>query len=465
MAKKPRVSQQVALDTDSNSSTLDLYADVIDDLEKSTGLASQDNVNRIRISTGLGAMDIILGGGLCAGGWYTFFGGEQSSKSTLASTQLVAAAMNPGVPVRAYWDYEGSFSPDYIHNISKAMGFKGRLDDLFGLLDSKTGKYAKTPLIRLYQDTVGERFFDYLAKLERLLPDKLYKNGQWWLVYDVTKNNTHLKSKADANLLRRTNKYWIPTDNGDPQALLVCDSLPAMLPARLDEDDAGAGMAAQARMFSEQLKRVKGRMAPKRIIVMAINQLRLRPATMFGNPEYEPCGEAPKFFSDVRIRMASRSIPGGKGQIEEEPGINGGTDTYRYVHVRAHKNKLSVPGREGWLRIWVSNADGEACGYDPVYDSFWVLKETGLVSGTKNRISIAAFGLEKAKPMSWMQFKTLIIGSKQQMTSVFKSIGYTGKPFMLRSKIMAMVKSGKAEELFIEYRKAGGPKDGDNDDA
>src|SRR5690606_20896194 len=85
-------------------------------------------------------------------------------------------------------------------------------------------------------------------------------------------------------------------DRGGLQALLSLDSYPAMLTEKQDTDDPSAAMAIQARMFSEQLRRVKGRMRSKRIAVLGVNQLRQKPAVMFGSPDYEPGGEALKFF-------------------------------------------------------------------------------------------------------------------------------------------------------------------------
>lgn len=360
-----------------------------------------------------------------------------------------------------------SFSPDYMLAIAKAQGFKGDLQDLFGIQDPKTGNYIKKPLIRRYQENVAERFFDLVAKLERSLPDKVYRNEKWWLVYENTKENiSKFKSRSDNSLFKKTGKLWVETDNGNPQAMIVVDSYPAMLPERMDEDDAKGGMAAQARMFSEQLKRVKGKMPSKRIVVMGVNQLRKAPMVAYGNPEYEPGGESLKFYSDVRIRMASRSVQGGSGQFEEEPSVevSGGKDQYRYIHMRAHKNKLSVPNLEGWARIWVRDANGQARGYDPVYDTFSFLKQLKWISGTKNRLNITVPGLDLGKGLTWAQFKTLCVGDKKMITDVFKDAKIKSKPFRLREKLFKLIQNGKATERYFEAMAAGKDKDEEADD-
>ena len=458
-------AEGIALRAHNASEDMDAMLDAI---EKDVGIVAVTAGSRNTTSTGLLSLDLMLCGGLVSGGWYTFFGGEQSSKSTLAMTQIARAAMQGKIPILLYFDFEGSLSEslDYMLSIAKAQGFKGNLQDLFGIQDPKTGKYIRKPLIRRYQESVAERFFDLVAKLERSLPDKLYRNEKWWFVYEHTKVNiSKYSAKADKQLYKQTGKLWVETDNGHPQAMIVVDSYPAMLPERLDEDDVGAGMAAQARMFSDNIKRVKGKMSSKRIIIMGVNQLRKAPMVKYGSPEYEPGGEAVKFFSDVRIRMASRSVLGGTGQLEEEPSVekSGGKDVYRYVNMRAAKNKLSVPNLEGWARIWVRDAKGKGRGYDPVFDTFTFLKELKLISGTKKNLSIKLKEFEGSKGLTWAQFKMLCIGEKQMVLQVFKEAKIKGKPFKLRERLFKMVASGKATEQYFAALAAGGGKDKDEE--
>lgn len=824
-----------------------------------------------------------------------------------------------------------SFQAEYFLAIARHVGaIPAKMPDgeahqrIFGL-QNNDGKWVVPPRIRYYPMSIGEKFFDYVARLMRQLPDKLSKEGKWWLVYDP-ENKLHkdyIKTKKpeyNEKYYKRTGKWWVETEHGLPQALIITDSYPAMNPEKMDVDDPSAAMAMQARMFSDNIKRIKGKMSAKRITVLGINQLRLRPGVSFGNPEYEPCGEAlkfncfsadtmlqtskgllyadelyyetrepksklpkiqgvkglekppiydfmgnselievttrggfklkgkpghrvralkkgsftpawtslndihiqasssyyiplqiganvfnkeetiidysgkklvglgdsatngmsvtlpssssvelayllgyfvaeghskdnylvlvnkdkelidhvaycyakvfdldedevfkrvitkgdvyefrvydcasaqlltyvglaqvashekqvpwiirrgtkeeqiaflsalfegdgssqkrevsyfslsdkllfevqqmllnfgiyakrsapklvwrttddssvagalnltgpnaekfisdigfvfsrkqdkvlldkehscnnlfdvlPKFLSwyhrgkfkdyieylkgsnkhfrlenfeddwyedavayaeslptlgkvkmlaclkdlkkfinytrkhnliwleveeikfnfekaptfdanmpdthtiitngfvshnsDVRIRMASRSVQGGSGQYEEEPSINGGVDQYRYIHMRAHKNKLSVPNLEGWARIWVKDSDGVAHGFDPVYDAFFFMKELGLISGTKNKLKISLKKFEGHKPISWLNFKKLILGSKKVITETLESIGLSGY-INLRQELFDLFKDGKAMEIFFE-RKKSNLKDVEEDD-
>ena len=820
--------------------------DQLDAIEKDYTLSgSSMNPNEVRQSTGLLVLDLILGKGLIPG-WYTFFGPEQSCKSTGAST-LLGAALTSEVPIISIFDFEGSVNQDYLSNIIRTQGFGMDIKHVFGLRDNN-GAWLIKPRVRYYAEGVAEKFFDYLSSLERKLPDKVCINDQWYLVYENTKaNQKMLSGHYDTKYLAKTGKLRVPAKDGTLQALIIVDSYPAMLPERLDVDDPGSGMAAQARMFSEQLRRVKGKMRAKRIAVVGVNQLRKAPGVMYGcyhgsvrvtmadgskptiqevvenkltgpvlafdpststfvpkpitgwfnngpakkwlkityetcrnnggankasivvtpehlmwseefktlraaskfkegdtfsapspytlsyhaeqlylgmmlgdgwfsvkgdflklnfthkaehqwltawkrsilnfggcdpklltqempyvynpklaklareqkagcegrekrlsrefcealdlpavavwymddggkggnilkmqsyplqdvrllcdvlnkkfktnctvatwtdnscvsdvghgirfdtrmynlmapyvhsnfrqevvdrvtincnasgivkpetirkyipkgirhfgefkawgacgkiqsvpvkilkveeiskgkygrraqidkfitsdsryeievkdlglfvadgvvgknSPEYEPGGEALKFFSDVRLRVFPRalsSVPGakGKGQIEEEPSIaeSGGKDTYRYIHVRAHKNKLSVPNLEGWLRLWITDGDGEARGFDPVWDTYQYLASTGQVSGKRSALKLNLNGKESPKKaLSWLEFKALIIGTRSQKLEVFKKAWPGVKPFDLRAHCKRQLHEKNGLELYFNHSK------------
>lgn len=432
--------------------------DEIDEIEKSYALTGASlGSDEDRQHTGLLELDLILGKGIKAG-WYTFFGAEQSCKSTGASTWMTAA-LNSNVPIIQMWDYEGSSSPEYIENIMEVAGIDMPIEQVFGIRDPKTQKWAVKPRVRYYSEGVGERFFDSLARLERVLPDKLSMNDQWYYVYDGTKaNRAIVGDRFDKNYWRKTGKFRVEAPNGGLQALIILDSYPAMLPEKQDVDDPGSAMAVQARMFSDQIKRVKGKLKAKCIAVVGVNQLRKAPMVSYGSPEYEPGGEALKFYSDVRLRMQPRvmnAAPGitAKGAVLEEKSISGGTDTYRFVHVRAHKNKLSVPNLEGWLRLWITDSNGEARGFDPAYDTWRYLVNTGQCGGKMNAMKLSIQGHECKRTVTWMQFKKLVLGSKAVMKEVYDELGM--KPFHLRKFCIDQLHLKDGIERYFKVKQAG----------
>lgn len=429
----------------------------LDKIEKEFGLTSSGiDPWEDRMSTGLLTTDLILSGGVVGGNWYTNFGPEQSTKTTGAVAALSSALIS-GVPIIYYFDYENSFQPEYFEAVVATL-YRSRglepltTEEMFGVQDNK-GNWIKRGRIRMYQEAVAEKFFNTVAKLLKTLPEKKKIGDQWYYIYEDTKENRALCSgHYDKTYLSKTGKLRVVSGDSRAQAVILLDSYPAMLPELIDDkDEGGGGMASQARMFSDQIKRVKGRMRGRRVSILGINQVRQRPAVMMGNPEYEPCGDALKFYSDVRLRYNSRAISGvpyamGKGQIEEEPSLDGkGKDTYRYIHVRAHKNKLSTPGFEGWLRVWISDRRGKAHGYCPVWDTFMYLIDTGQIT-SKNKsnrntlhLKLKHYNVEKDKTINvnydgsaldWMTFKRLILGTNAQVKELCESIGL--KPIRLR---------------------------------
>lgn len=472
-AKKGKGKKKDDDDTGSELEFFNPLAGIDDDLdtiEKDYALSGSSlGQSEKRLGTGMLTEDVIIGGGI-APGWYTFFGGEQSCKSTGANSIMIAA-LRTEVPVISMWDYEGSSSPEYIEGIMQVNGVKMPIEQVFGIRDQKTAKWVVAPRVRYYAEGIAEKFFDYVAKLERTLPDKIMMGDQWYYVYESknAEGKTHKKNaeivgkRYDEVYYKKTGKYRIPAKDGNLQALLILDSLPAMLPEKQDVDDPGSAMAMQARMFSEQIKRIKGKLRSKRIAIIAVNQVRKAPMVMFGNPEYEPCGEAPKFYSDVRLRMSPRVLnaaPGitDKGMILEEKSITGkGVDTYRMIHIRAHKNKLSVPNMEGWLRLWIEDANGVARGFDPVWDTWRYLVDSGQCAGKRNGIKITIKGKETKKAMTWLEFKMLILGTKEQKKKVFESIGL--KPFDIRQWCMDDLHNGKGFEKVLEVKRGGGNDD------
>ena len=440
--------------------------DKLDKIEKSVGISDATlNKNEKRMSTGQLQVDLMLGGGITAG-WYTMFGQEQSCKTTEA-VHLLASALKANVPILYYCDYEGSAEPNYIENILKNMGVNMPLDNVFGVKDEKTAKWVIPPRVRYRSEAVAEKFFDTLAQIQRMLPDKVLIGENWYYVFENTKENQKkLSGKYDKTYFSKHNKFRVPAPDGSLQAVVLVDSYPAMLPEKQDVDDPNNAIASQARMFSDQLKRVKGKMRSKRIAVIGINQLRLRPMVMGGNPEYEPGGEALKLYSDVRIKHTSRALSAvgakGQGQVEEEKSVNikGGVDNYRYIHMRAFKNKLSRPYLECFQRMWISDGNGEAHGFDPVWDTFQYLVKTGQVAGTRNKgLKLKLHKKELCKAISWFEFKRLILGDKAIQRHIYETLGM--KPINLREFCFRQVESGLGTELFVEQLKV---KEGSKDE-
>lgn len=432
-------------------------------LQRKAGLSGGGETRGVYQHSGMCMLDIVLGGGVPPGGWISAVGPEGSAKSTATQTIMVNCAGQ--VPINRMWDYEGSSDLNYLENIMRTDHIKMSLDELLGVKDKKGN--VLVPGRVTYQDAnVLEDFFDIEAAFLRSLPDKLYLDGGWWYCFDDDKYGREMVGgKHDKNMKAKYGKLCVPAKDGTMQAILLIDSLPSMLPRSMDVEDAKAGMALQARLFSDNIKKVKGKLRSKKVTILAVNQLREKPGVLYGDPLYEPCGQAARFYSDCRIRFSSRSsVRGIKGKFEEEEGVNGGTDTYMYIHARAHKNKFGAQNVEGWFRVWVSDKFGKGHGFDPVFDTLEYLNVTGQVEGRRNKLTIRAPGCVNKKSLTHLQFKTLIIGNVEQVTKVQRDCGMIGKKdkaFRIRNVLKKQMKSGEGLDLFFKHKAENG--DGQED--
>lgn len=433
------------------------------------------------MSTGSLCLDLVLGGGIRAA-WYTNFGPEQSAKTTGALLVLASAIKN-NVPLTALRDFEGSTgnSVPYVTSIMKTNGVPMDRVQLFGQKDQKSGKWIVPPRIRYSASTRGVGFFNWFVAVLTRLPDKKMLEGEWWLVYEDNKENQALYGKyATKGMNKKYGKgIYIPAPDGGLQGLVVLDSYPNMNPDYKDEEEGDNSLALAARMFSKNLPRVKGYLASKKVAVVGINQLRDVPMAMYGPSETEPCGKALKYNSDVRLRWYPRGLNAGplwptedkknKG-MEVERAIDGGKDTYKYIHVKAAKNKLSEGGRETFLRLWTKDSKGVAHGVDPVHDTIYYLFQTGQCMAVKatdkrNHLKLNLGHKEESSKCTWDQLKTLILGDKKQMKETCEEIGI--KPRNLRAWLFKQMASGEGERLYKVHESAQGkaaPLEADEDD-
>lgn len=435
------------------------YLETLDSAAKAVRLNNITIGQEQRMQTGLLCLDIILGRGIgpCM---VTFFGAEQTAKTTLAMV-LMSSTIKQGVPISVLWDAEQSSgsSADYMQNILNVQGVDVPVERIFGV--RKNGEWVVKPTVYYQDDANGEVFFNWLHALLKRLPDKRFENERWWCVYENTKpNQAKYAAHADRKLTSANEGIWVPAKDGDAlQAVVLVDSYPSLMPTAQDNDEHTKAMAVQARMFSLHLPRVKGYLRSKRVALVGINQLRLNPGAMFGSPETEPGGQALKFNSDMRIRLAARSSnipfnPKLEGMIETEPSVDGdGVDTYRYTQARTIKNKLSTPNRETWFRLWVSNKDGEGMGYCPVWDAFYACTLCGFITGKRSKMDLNIPGLGEGKrSINWSEFKQLILGDKDQKAAVCNKLGY--KPIDLRKGLTNMSRKGTLEDAYLEVQAA-----------
>lgn len=417
-------------------------SDLLDATEKKFRITSVstdiDARKSSAMDTGILSLNLLMGGGLLPGLWVTVYGGEGSAKSTTLATMQASMA---GLGVKgAYYDFEGSVDNVYLGNlITRIAELKGTdltVEKVFGHRDPKTNKWKVRPMYRLYTESVGDALFDAMSSLARQLPDKVYVNKKWYYVFDEKPSEGHVDAKLSSR-----GQYYVEAEDGYAELIIFADSYPMMYPEALDEDGKGAGMAAVARMFSANIPKIAGKLKKKGITVIGVNQLRLRPGVTHGNPEYEPAGEAVKFASAVRINNRARSVPHGKGPIEEEPSVlQEGNDQYKYILMKVTKNKSHTSiGLESWQRVWASDPAGNAFGFCPAWNVYDYLLLTGQAkrfgSGKVRKIEMALWSVDgetvvyQNDKMVFEDLKALVLLPEEERKVYAKDLGMSKEEY------------------------------------
>ncbi|WAP51015.1 recombinase RecA [Arthrobacter sp. ATA002] len=84
--------------------------------------------------------------------------------------------------------------------------------------------------------------------------------------------------------------------------VVVIDSVAALVPrAEIEGDMGDSHVGLQARLMSQALRKIAGRLSHTNTTAIFINQLREKIGVMFGSPETTTGGKALKFYASVRI--------------------------------------------------------------------------------------------------------------------------------------------------------------------
>ncbi len=143
-------------------------------------------------------------------------------------------------------------------------------------------------------------------------------------------------------------------DNGE-QALEICnslakknnidviiiDSVAALTPkAEIDGEIGDSHIGLTARMMSQAMRKLARNINKSNILLIFINQIRIKIGIIFGNPEITTGGNALKFYSSIRLEIR-------KVKNIKKNNIIIGNET----KVKVVKNKLSAPFKYAQFQI------------------------------------------------------------------------------------------------------------------
>jgi recombination protein RecA len=275
-------------------------ADLFGDLTNVIGENADATSIRGWLDTGLPELNWAMGGsydrGAPMGRFIEIYGGASSGKTFIATMLMQAAQKKGGIAF--FSDHERSFSPEFAKTLGLNVDptvFKHLRPETFE--DSIEAFKRVAPMVRekgLPMEVPLVWVFDSVAAM---IPRSL--------LYEMKGSKLVRREKADANMR-------------DKLQLATCTSINYPVLKQFAED--------------------------YNVTVILLNQIRLDPGVMFGNPEKTPGGKSGEFYADIRVSLGKKDVTNGKKGDEKE--VLGFEITANTV-----KNKVTRPFRKAMWQV------------------------------------------------------------------------------------------------------------------
>lgn len=254
----------------------------------------------------------------------------------------------------------------------------GRMVEMFG--DSSTGKTALATQWMIQAQRMGgvAAFIDWERSFSVDLAESLGLNTEFpfWIYKEPTTWEEGNMIAAKACQAIRASKEIAP----DAPILVVFDSIAAALPKsmadkQLDEYTMN-DTTALARVTSTTLKSMANHAREFNATFLYLNQIRLKPGVVYGDPTTTPGGKAMEFFSTVRLSLGRSRIV---EQVDGEKEFVG-----QNISIKCVKSKLTKPFQHTALRMSFDDA-GVAC-FDTTTSLLELLLEEGKLKASGPRV-------------------------------------------------------------------------------